>query len=397
MAAECEGVLAVKIGIYNEPSRGGIGGCEYSIAILAEALSGSHQVEIVHHKTVLDTKKLEEFSETDLSDVRLRYITPDPFSFGQTRIPWKRYREARAWHAHLSNPYDLFVAFVHGYPPFSHARRAILMVLFPFDEPPIRNAECHMPSRPASGWMVAKRLYHEWEWKQRLDCYPTKATISDFSKLWAQRRWGIDCQVIYPPVDTSFMNTDKENRIMSTGRFTTSGHSKRQRAMLSAFKQIKKQGLWDWSYIQTGSLGDSVEDHEYFHDVLQKATSCDTQVMTDVPRRVLKQLYARAKIFWHAAGFDQGEAPELSEHFGMATVEAMAAGCVPVVVNRGAQPEIVEHQVSGFLWNTLEELINYTLLLTKNDELREKMSAAARARAHLFAKDKFLSGFSSLL
>jgi glycosyltransferase involved in cell wall biosynthesis len=105
----------------------------------------------------------------------------------------------------------------------------------------------------------------------------------------------------------------------------------------------------------------------------------------------LRGLYERARIFWHAAGLgDDDEArPERSEHFGAVTVEAMAAGCVPVVIRKGGQPEIVEHGVSGYLWDTVEELAAYTRMLVRDEELRDRMAAAARLRAERFGREAF--------
>ena len=121
-------------------------------------------------------------------------------------------------------------------------------------------------------------------------------------------------------------------------------------------------------------------------------------MQADVARSDLKQEYGAAKIFWHAAGLNEDvERPELAEHFGIVTAEAMAAGCVPVVINRGAQPEIVDHGVSGFVWNNIEELIGYTALLAENEALRTVMSDAARARARTFAKEDSVSRLSSFL
>lgn len=111
-----------------------------------------------------------------------------------------------------------------------------------------------------------------------------------------------------------------------------------------------------------------------------------------MPRDELKTLYAKAKIFWHAAGLgeDEHRAPELAEHFGITTVEAMAGGCVPVVIRKGGQPEIVEHGVSGFLWDTIEELHTYTQRLMSDEALRLKMSAAAFTRAQRFSRSRFV-------
>ncbi len=61
------------------------------------------------------------------------------------------------------------------------------------------------------------------------------------------------------------------------------------------------------------------------------------------------------------------------EHFGITTGEAMSAGCVPVVINKGGQPEIVRDGVDGFVWNDSRELKEITLkLITDEYLLKEK-------------------------
>ena len=75
----------------------------------------------------------------------------------------------------------------------------------------------------------------------------------------------------------------------------------------------------------------------------------------------------------------------------------MAAGCVPVVINKGGQTEIVEHGVSGFLWESLDELRDYTTRLIRDDNLRAKMSDAARTRAQLFSRETFVANFIARL
>jgi glycosyltransferase involved in cell wall biosynthesis len=99
-------------------------------------------------------------------------------------------------------------------------------------------------------------------------------------------------------------------------------------------------------------------------------------------------LLQSAKIYWHATGFAEDETthPERMEHFGITTVEAMAAGCVPVVINKGGHPEIIQHGVNGFLWNTREELKQYTTVLIQDKALRGRMAATARAGPRIFTR-----------
>lgn len=389
----------MKVGIYNEPSGGGIGGAESTVAILADALSEAHQVEIVHHRSALRLEALREVSGTRLDAVGLRYVEPEPYSFGSSHIPWRRYRDARAWRAALSEPYDLFVNVTHGIPPFCHARRGALIVLFPICEQPAGGIESSRASSPGS--LLKKRtglLYHDWEWQRRIASYQIKTTISEFSQAWTRRRWGAECQILYPPVDTHFAPAPKADLILSAGRFTTEGHSKKQSEMIDAFRQMKEAGLEGWEYICAGSLGESARDKSYFSGVEQKARRCGAEALANLGRDRLKRFFERAKIFWHAAGYGEDDGrPELLEHFGIVTAEAMAAGCVPVVINKGGQSEIVRHGVSGFLWDTFDELKEYTSLLARDERLREGMAEQARRRAQLFSREVFVSRFLKLL
>lgn len=385
----------MRVGIYNEPSGGGIGGSETSVAVLAEALASRHQVEIVHHKLYMNLERLAEISETDLRAVRMRYVAVEPYSFGSVHTPWRRYREARAWQAALSEPYDLFINFTHGFPPFCHAPKGALVVLFPFHERP----RLWIKGKDSTGdglfsWAGFKRLYHDWEWQKRMATYQIKTTNSRFSQEWTKRRWGIDCEIVYPPVDTRFQPGVKRSMILSVGRFSATGHSKKQLEMVAAFDELQTVAPGDWEYFCVGGLSDADVDRQYFQSVSRRARDCRAQALANIEHRRLKQLYAEAKIFWHAAGYGESdERPELSEHFGIATVEAMSAGCVPVVINKGGQPEIIRHGENGFVWNTIEEMKEYTELLMRDERLRAQMAEAARARAALFSRAEFVNRF----
>src|SRR5262249_9234429 len=126
-----------------------------------------------------------------------------------------------------------------------------------------------------------KRLYH-WEWRHRFDSYDRKVAISNFTRLWTKRRWGIDCEVIYPPVDTMFAGEHKTNTIISIGRFSSAGHSKKHLELISAFAALKKAGLRDWTYCQLGSLGETADDRRYFEQVRRNGENFGVRVQADV-------------------------------------------------------------------------------------------------------------------
>ena len=387
----------MKISIYNEPRGSGIGGSEFVAALLAEAFAKDHQVDVYHRIPSLTVEKLAAYSGTDLKNVKLHCIDmPDIESHLSRRNPLSHYKQSQKFLAEISEGYDIFVAIMHSVPPFSHAKKNALICLFPTPTAPYVKPEGGLEVALARK-RPARYLYQTWLWKKRMATYHLKTAISAFSRSWAQKRWGIDCEVIYPPVDTAFGRVEKEKFILSVGRFAIEGegHTKKQEQMLGVYNRMNGGRPLDWKYFCVGGLGPTPGHRAYFERLLALAAPSDAQVVANIDRGELKGLYERASIFWHAAGYgeDQNTRPIFVEHFGISTVEAMAAGCVPVVINKGGQPEIVEHGINGFVWETLDELRDYTMRLINDDALRAKMSEAARKRAQVFSREAFVTNF----
>jgi glycosyltransferase involved in cell wall biosynthesis len=141
------------------------------------------------------------------------------------------------------------------------------------------------------------------------------------------------------------------------------------------------------------------EDEEDFSTLEESAKGYPIEFLINSTKDELWSMYNRARIYWHASGYgeDLYRHPELAEHFGISTVEAMGVGVVPVVINAGGQKEIVEDGENGFLWNTLDELEEKTLLLTKDTVRWEKMSQACREKAKQFSKERFCHEVNLLL
>ena len=389
--------MGLRISIYIEAADSAIGGLQLVAATLAEALAKNHQVDLFHRIPSLTVEKLATTSRTDLTGVQLHYVnTPDNRSEISRRNPVSHYRSSKNFLADLSKGYDVFVAIMHDVPPFSHAKKSALIVLFPTPTAPY--------VRPEGGLDTAllrkhpeRYLYQSWLWKKRMATYEIKTAISDFSRRWAQKRWGIDCKVVYPPVNTAFREVEKEKIILSVGRFAIEGEglTKKQEQMLETFGRLELERSPDWQYFCVGGMPSTPEHQAYVERLSALATSSGAHVKPNIDWNELTDLYERASIFWHAAGYgeDSNMRPIFLEHFGIATVEAMAAGCVPVVINKGGQPEIVHHGVNGFHWETLGELKHYTEILIKDPSLRRKMSEAARVRAAFFSRDAFTRNF----
>ena len=243
-----------------------------------------------------------------------------------------------------------------------------------------------------------KKTPHSLLWRKKLNSWQHKICNSRFTKKIIDQVWEIDTEVVYPPVDTqAFYQKEKENIIISVGRFFDFLHAKRHDVMIEAFREMCQRGVVDWQLVLIG--GSRPEDAEQIKRLQEMSQGYPISIIQNPNYSTLREWYARSKIYWHAAGFgvDEERHPEQVEHFGIATVEAMASGCVPVVINMGGQPEIVEHDKSGYLWDTVEELMSLTKKLIEWNTARENMAHGAVERSRVFSKERFCQQITKLL
>ena len=223
---------------------------------------------------------------------------------------------------------------------------------------------------------------------------------SEFVREVLRRHHRITSHVLYPAIDDFARTTPKEHGILSVGRlFRGLYNDKRYDFLIDAFKKLRERlPNTSWTYHIVGSCGSDVESQRYLEELRNAATGHPIYFHINSAYDELRHHYNQAEIFWHAAGYgvDEERYPERTEHFGMSTVEAMSAGCVPVVVNKGGQKEIVSQGKSGYLWNTLDELLEQTAILVNNPDQRNTIRQHARARFQDFDRQHFSSKLISL-
>jgi glycosyltransferase involved in cell wall biosynthesis len=220
---------------------------------------------------------------------------------------------------------------------------------------------------------------------------------SEYVKKFIDRKFNVESVVLYPPAYSKkdFPKTDfkkKKNYILSVGRLSrlsNGGLFKKQDFMINAFKKIVDSGFRDWDLRLVVNY---LDRDKQIVDTLKKMTKgYPIEVLENISLEKLNDLYASAKIYWHASGFgeDLNKYPERAEHFGISTVEGMANGLVPVVINEGGQKEIVDDSENGFLWNSEEELIKKTKDLIENQKMLMDLAVKAIKKAEDFTTDKF--------
>ena len=224
-----------------------------------------------------------------------------------------------------------------------------------------------------------------------LDTYDAILPISEFSAKWLERYWGKRGAILYPPVDVEQYTPSVERRpiILAVGRFfKDGGHQKRQHVMIRVFRRLVEQGLTGWELHLVGGSMTEARHQRYIAECRRLAQGLPVHFHVDAPPETLKELYETASIYWHATGYGERE-PIRFEHFGITIVEAMAAGCVPVIIGKGAAAELVDHGESGFTWRTTAEWQTHTLAVARDPALRARLAERAIQTSRRYSHDVF--------
>lgn len=141
---------------------------------------------------------------------------------------------------------------------------------------------------------------------------------------------GANPTLLYPPiskalyVDSNDLN-DKENVVVSLSRIVP---QKRLTLIPTIAKFTDKRIRF-----KIVGLNGSADELRRIHKAIEKNGVSDrVEVATDVSREELRRILRTSKVFLHLT---------VGEHFGVAVVEAMASGCIPIVDDSGGPKEFV--------------------------------------------------------
>jgi glycosyltransferase involved in cell wall biosynthesis len=353
----------VKVGFYSNALPVAGGGEKYFLTIVEEAVKRGGS-EVILMAPI--QPRPEEWRRLGIS------LTEDSFRWQPVRDRMIM-RETRGL--------DLFVC-MRSVPPVSRADRSVALIQFPGRMPH------ELGSAPRTPREVARRLKVEFE-RRTVALYDLVVCNSEFTRRHIVESLGDPgTVVIYPPVDPAVIDAPKRPIILSVGRFW---EGKRQDFLIEAFQRLMPRlaDLTPWEFHVAGGYRGDAAAASYLRQLRGLAAGCPVVFHPNASRALLQRLYARASVFWHAAGVGSEHYPRRQEHFGMTTVEAMAYGCVPIVIGLGGQPEIVTHGDDGLLWRSLDELVALTDEVIASPELRARLSRRAVIAAKRFSADRF--------
>lgn len=348
----------MRIGIY-DPYLDTLGGGEKYMLTAASVLSRKHEVFLFWDGKD-EVKKATQRFGIDLSQIR---VVRNIFSSEVSLL--EKLKD--------SISYDYILYLSDGSIPLVLSRKLILHFQFPIE------------------WVYTNKKIT----KVKLSRVSGVICNSQYTKKYIDQKLKLNSTVIFPPVEIQKLHATekKENIILTVGRYSRlpeGGDFKKHAELIQAFIKLRtNQKAKNWKLaVATNYLP---QDEKYAKEIEHSAKDPNIQVYTNIPNSDLLNLYKKSKIYWHAAGLgeDLSAHPERAEHFGISTVEAMAAGEVPVVIRAGGQMEIVEDNVNGLLWKTKDELLKKTISLINDQSSLKKLSQKAIKRAEEFSDKKF--------
>jgi len=186
--------------------------------------------------------------------------------------------------------------------------------------------------------------------------------------------------VLHPPVDVhayTSKSMDRENYVITISKFTPKRHLHRVPLIAKNTRNARFVIVGGADKYSTKTISDLQKTINNF-GVEDRVT-----LMPNVSRSRFVELLANAKVYLHVM-------PD--EHFGISVIEAMAAGCVPVV-HRSGGPwlDILEQKQGkyGFSYATPEEAAGIIDNIMVDESMRSSISSAAKEHSSEYDESAF--------
>jgi len=366
-----------KIALYN-PYLSSKGGGEKVCLALAESLQRDLgcQVYLVAHDKI-DLADLANYFKLNLDGIEVLLVNFNTLFYKLLRrIPLPgRIRNIFLDHRVLktirTHDFDIFINNCYQSNLPSPTKVGIYMCMFPQrlkgflkDTSPLKKVYVRVAT-------VLSRLTLHPLHKNPIDSYQLITANSAYTQSFISKLWSKPSSILYPICEDMLEpSIKKEKIILHVGRFFANdgeSHHKRQDALLQAFSGMTELHKAGWELHLAGSVAEDVGALKYILQLIKDGSGLPVVFHFNMPFNELHKLYNQATIYWHATGFgsDVDEHPEKQEHFGISTVEAMSTGAIPIVINSAGQKESVVSGKNGYLWDTLDQLQQQTLAVSK--------------------------------
>lgn len=375
---------------------GAFGGAERYAAFLCSALlEQNHQVTMLT-KPGTSVEDIENYYSVNLSGIRVKPVKPI-FKFLPAEI--SRFFTDFFRYIYLKiNRADYYFECSYKSEAFGGAKNNYYICHFPHQLTPVKLGR--LRKKYFSAIKIVRNLLLG-KGKGFQFSYQKILANSKYTQHYVLERWGVESSVLYPPCPVSNTKRAKTKKIISIGRFSEQVSNvphKGQHYLIEAFSASEKLIREGWELHLVGSCR-TESGEKYLNQLQSLSEGLPIVFHPNASYEQLQNLCAEAMIYWHAQGYGQNleEHPETQEHFGITTVEAMSAGCIPIVIDSAGPKEVAENY-GGETWKTLEELRQKTIEIAalSSDELARRQQQV-RERADYFSEDRFRARVRNIL
>ncbi len=325
---------------------------QYAMSI-ADCLARSSQTVFVLHETPIDSSVIP----IRFYGINFKQIEPQAPAPQLASPSLKRLRQTYELTRSLTSEYDTFISVESPVPVFNHAVSGGWIPEFPESKRPYT-----IQSTVGLWNNLLLRWYNRLEWNSRFTGYKNIFVPSLYAQKWLYKRYKLWSTVLPPAVLPPVEIIPAEKKSPVIGLFAPS--QKIEELLIQQFNKLIAHTHLDVS-IQPINQTDSIES------IRTAINSCS--------------------IIWDAAGWGTNLTlyPQQAGAFPYYSAYAMASGTVPITFCAGAATEVIIHQKSGFIWQTIPELLAYTLGLFQDPNLRYDLSALCLTRSQLFGQNLF--------
>ena len=203
-------------------------------------------------------------------------------------------------------------------------------------------------------------------------------------------------------LDDKTHSPDKFNIVM-LGRIFIARQNKGYHVAIPTFHRLIKVdgGRHDLHLHIIGGMSQNNASQSYLSALQKNAAGLPITFHIGVSETDLDALMRNGTIFWHMTGIDQPKVnfdPASLEHFGIANLQGMAYGMIPIVPDRGGPAEATEHGVNGFLAATPDDYIKFSLNIIEMDpSMRKRMQRRAVEASLQYSSNFFIAKYTTLI
>ncbi|MBE9158369.1 glycosyltransferase [Nodosilinea sp. LEGE 06152] len=194
-----------------------------------------------------------------------------------------------------------------------------------------------------------------------------------------KQTYGIDAQVVYPPVTTAIALVpwpDKETAFLCSGRVVVAKQTHRVIEILAA---VRQRGFDVKLHITGGGGGTYGWGYERRVQKLAAANADWVTFHRDLPYADYLKILARCRYGIH----------HKPEPFGISVAEMVNAGMIPFVYNRGGQIEIVNAANSDIIFSNAQDAVEKIVAVLESRDRQSALLEALVQQKSLFSTERF--------